>query len=151
MSSRAVRFSMILMMAIMAPLTVAGCVMPEDEAGTGDEVASDLVAGEQVAGDEAASREAPDEVAQLASIEIRNVTCRSGWPGTRGCSWLFTSSTSIVPGSIIVQINGHNGAVGYTAAQVGTNKVSFTATVHEGNAFDPGSNTTSFTVAWLRN
>jgi len=79
------------------------------------------------------------------------VTCSSGWPGTRGCSWLFTSPTSIVAGSIIVQINGHNGEVGHTAAQTTATKVSFTATVREGDAFNPGANTTSYTVAWLRN
>lgn len=149
MSFRAARFSMILMMAIMAPLTLAGCVAPEDEAGTGAEVAS-----EQVAGDETASTDVEKGESHLLAcatrIEIRNVTCASGWPGTRGCSWTFSSPTSIVPGTLVVKINGHNGEVGHTASN-STFQVSFTATVREGDAFNPGVNTTSYTVAWLRN
>lgn len=79
-----------------------------------------------------------------------SLTCNSGWPGTRGCYWRIESETDIVPGSIQVEIDGHNGEVGHSAVQVGPRSIDFTASVHEGNAFGPGDNTTRYDVFWLR-
>jgi hypothetical protein len=57
----------------------------------------------------------------------------------------------IVPNTLTVQINGHNGEIGRTLAVLPDWSVDFTPAVHEGDAFNPGSNTTSYTVAWLHN
>lgn len=78
-----------------------------------------------------------------------NVTCYSGWPGTRGCYVRIFSEWDIVPDSIEVEIDGHNGEVGHSAIQVGPREIDFTASIHEGNAFGPGDNTTKYTVTWL--
>jgi hypothetical protein len=122
-------------------LAFAGCVAQE-----GDEVASDEVASDEVASDEVTS----EANAALTAIEIKNVTCNSGWPGTRGCHWVFFSLTDIVPGSIIVQINGHNGELVHTVSQTGLRQIDLTAIVREGDAFNPGVNTTAYTVVWFR-
>jgi hypothetical protein len=104
--------------------------------------------GSEIASDEAALANAG---ASTQALEIRNVTCNSGWPGTRGCSWKFSSPSAIVPGTITVQINGNNGEIGHAAAQLDSFNIAFTASVNEGDAFNPGKNTTSYTVVWLRN
>ncbi len=83
-------------------------------------------------------------------LVLESRTCNGGWPGTRWCSWTLFSETDIVPGSIQVQINGHNGEVTHSASQIGSRQINFVAVVHEGDVFNPGKNTTSYTVAWLR-
>lgn len=130
MSNKVARFSMVGMYLITL-LAFTGCVAEDGTTPVSDENTS--------------------ETSQGLSIALQNVTCNSGWPGTRGCSWVFVSPTDIVAGTITVQINGNNGEIGHTAAQNGTREVDFTASVHEGDAFNPGKNTTSYTVAWLRN
>lgn len=97
---------------------------------------------------EAGAGEQNKEMAR--AIGHTSVTCNSGWPGTRGCYWRIESATDIVPGSIQVEIDGHNGEIGHSAVQVGPRAIDFTASVHEGNAFGPGDNTTRYDVFWLR-
>ncbi|MGK4003606.1 hypothetical protein WMF31_13330 [Sorangium sp. So ce1036] len=121
--------------AILASMALAGCIAQE---------------GDEALGDEALSDEAVGEAEQALGIGISSVTCNSGWPGTRGCFRQIASPTNIVPGSITVQIDGHNGAVGYSASQSGDRIIDFSATINEGDMFNPGKNTTKFIVAWLR-
>lgn len=131
MSNKIARFSVIGMMCVITSLAFAGCLAQE--------------------GDEFTSDENTSEASQAIVIDLRNVTCNSGWPGTRGCHWVFFSSTDIVPNTITVQINGNNGEIGHTASQTGTRQIDFTASVREGDAFNPGKNSTAYTVAWVRN
>ena len=131
MSCTVARFIVIGMTAFITPLTLAGCLAQE----------ADEVASEEVASDLTLSR----------GIQLENVTCNSGWPGTRGCHWTFFSLTDVVPGSIIVQINGNNGEMGHSVTLTAPRQIDFTASVNEGDAFNPGKNTTAYTVAWLRN
>jgi hypothetical protein len=77
------------------------------------------------------------------------VTCNSGWPGTRGCYFRIISETDIVPDSIEVEIDGHNGEIKHAAVQVGPRDIDFTASINEGNAFGPGDNTTKYIVKWV--
>ncbi|KYF75260.1 hypothetical protein BE18_52010 [Sorangium cellulosum] len=126
--------------AVLSSMALAGCVAQE-----GDEALSD-----EALSDEALSDEAVGEAEQALQIGLTTVKCNSGWPGTRGCFTQLVSATDIVPGSITVQIDGHNGAVGYSASQSGARLINFSASIREGNAFDPGANTTKFIVAWLR-
>jgi hypothetical protein len=146
-SLQAARFSMFGMMAVLAPLAFAGCVAPGDEEVAGDELATEKIAGDQTASSEQAIANAQC----MLGIEIRNVTCISGWPGSRCCHWNFVAGCPVVPNTITVQITGHNGEIGHTAAVLPDSSVDFTTTVHEGEAFNPGSNTTSYTLAWLHN
>ncbi|MGK3966832.1 hypothetical protein WMF38_21980 [Sorangium sp. So ce118] len=126
--------------AVLASMALAGCVAQE-----GDEALSD-----EALSDEALSDEATGEAEQALAIGLQSVTCNSGWPGTRGCFRQFVSATDIVPGTVTVQVDGHNGAVGYTASQSGVRTINFSASIREGDAFNPGANTTKFIVAWLR-
>ncbi|WP_437777298.1 hypothetical protein [Sorangium sp. So ce1097] len=121
--------------AIVASMALTGCIAQEGDEALDDEAASDEVLG---------------EAEQALAIGLSSVTCNSGWPGTRGCFKQFVSPTDIVPGSVTVQIDGHNGAIGYSASQTGARTIQFSASIHEGDAFNPGKNTTKFIVAWLR-
>ena len=150
MFQKLIRFSMFGMMAVIAPVAFAGCVAP-GSAAADDEVATEGGAGDEVASEEVASREVANVGTRGLAIEIRNVTCNSGWPGTRGCDWVFVSPGAIVPNTITVQVNGNNGEIGHAATQLDASKLEVTASVHEGDAFNPGKNTTSYTVVWLRN
>jgi hypothetical protein len=135
-----------------------GCALdpaPDGDRGDADvsETDSALTAADPVsqrASDKPAVTELGKGGVTTQSIEIRTVTCNSGWPGTRGCSWRFSSASAITPGSITVAINGHNGEIGHTLSQIDAFTIDFTASVNEGDAFNPGKNTTSYTVAWLR-
>ncbi|AUX44994.1 uncharacterized protein SOCE26_064730 [Sorangium cellulosum] len=131
--------------AVLASMALAGCVAQE-----GDEALSDEALSDEALSDEALSDEAVGEAEQALQIGLTSVTCNSGWPGTRGCFWRLGSATDIVPGSITVQIEGHNGALGYSASQSGPRTIDFSASVREGDAFNPGKNTTKFLVAWFR-
>ncbi|KYF54337.1 hypothetical protein BE08_12900 [Sorangium cellulosum] len=126
-------------------MALAGCIAQEGDEALGDEALSD-----EALVDEALSDEAVGEAEQALSIGISPVTCNSGWPGTRGCFKRIVSATDIIPGSVTVQVDGHNGAIGFSASQTGTRVIEFSASIHEGDAFNPGKNTTKFIVAWLR-
>lgn len=126
--------------AIFASMALAGCIAEVDD-GALDEEALD---------EEALSEEAVGEAEQALVIAHEFVTCNSGWPGTRGCYKRINSPTNIYSGSISVSIIGHNGAIGYSAVQVGTRVIDFTASIHEGDMFNPGKNTTKFLVEWIR-
>jgi hypothetical protein len=126
--------------AVLASMALAGCIAQE-----GDEALSD-----EALSDEALSDEAVGEAEQALKIGLASVTCNSGWPGTRGCFRQITSATDIVPGTITVEVDGHNGAIGYSVSQVAARTIEFSASIHEGDAFNPGKNTTKFIVAWLR-
>lgn len=128
-------------LVVLASMALAGCIAQE-----GDEALSD----EALSGDEALSDEDVGEAEQALQIGLTSVTCSSGWPGTRGCFKRISSATDIVPGSITVQIDGHNGAIGFSASQSGTRTIDFSASIREGDAFNPGANTTKFLVAWFR-
>jgi hypothetical protein len=141
----------------LATTSAMGCAVDpgtDGEQGEGDvgaaPSAADPAAPEHTASAEAALTAVGSGGAQTQVIEIRNVTCNSGWPGTRGCSWVFTSASAIVAGTITVSINGNNGEIGHSASQIDASNINFTASVREGDAFNPGVNTTSYTVAWLR-
>jgi hypothetical protein len=99
---------------------------------------------------ETANEQQPEDVEMRWSIGSGSVTCRSGWPGTRGCYARFTSPTDIMPGTIAIQVVGHNGSFGYSAQQIGARKIDFSAGIHEGDMFNPGKNTTRFTIMWIR-
>jgi hypothetical protein len=121
--------------AVLSSMALAGCVAQE-----GDEALSD----------EALSDEAVGEAEQALQIGLSSVTCNSGWPGTRGCFAQLVSATDVVPSTITVQIDGHNGALGFSASKSGARSINFSASIREGDAFNPGTNTTKFLVAWLR-
>ncbi|WP_437977036.1 hypothetical protein WMF11_08025 [Sorangium sp. So ce295] len=123
------------MIAVLASMALAGCIAQE-----GDEALSD----------EDLSEETVEEAEQALQIGLTSVTCNSGWPGTRGCFKTITSATNIVAGTITVQVDGHNGAVGFSASQTGPKTIQFSASIREGDAFNPGANTTKFLVAWMR-
>jgi hypothetical protein len=123
------------MIAVLASMALAGCIAQE-----GDEALSD----------EDLSEETVEEAEQALQIGLTSVTCNSGWPGTRGCFKKITSATNIVAGTITVQVDGHNGAVGFSASQTGPKTIEFSASIREGDAFNPGANTTKFLVAWMR-
>ncbi|MGK3990069.1 hypothetical protein WME99_43905 [Sorangium sp. So ce136] len=126
--------------AVFASMALAGCIAEE-----GDEALSDEALSEQPLGDEVTG-----EAEQALAIGLQSVTCNSGWPGTRGCFRQLVSATNIVPGTVTVQVDGHNGAIGYSASQSGPRTIDFTASIREGDAFNPGANTTKFLVAWMR-
>lgn len=102
------------------------------------------------ADDADATGDLESEVTLDRALELTGRICNGGWPGVRACWWWIDSPTDIVPGSIQVQINGHNGEVIHAAQQNGARQIKFVAVVHEGDVFGPGKNTTSYTVAWLR-
>lgn len=119
--------------AVLASLALGGCV-----AETGDEAWSDEVLGEEDVGE-----------AEQAITEAKvRVTCDSGWPGSRGCSKRIVSPKPIIPGSIVVDIVGHDGAIAFSAQQTEPRVIVFSASIHEGNMFKPGKNTTVFDIIW---
>lgn len=77
-------------------------------------------------------------------------TCNSGWPGSRTCTQTFTSTKEIRPGSVSIRINAGNpqGIQRYDAWQVDKRLIQYTATVNEGDMFDPGKNSASFIIEW---
>jgi cysteine-rich repeat protein len=83
-------------------------------------------------------------------LDFKTETCQSGWPGTRTCMDTFASVSDIITGSISVVIAGFNGEVSHSATQSGARQISFSATVHEGDATSPGKNTTTYNVFWCR-
>ncbi|WP_437731990.1 hypothetical protein [Sorangium sp. So ce1335] len=119
-------------MAILASMALGGCIAQEGDEALGDEALSDEAVGE----------------AEQALSSHSFVTCNSGWPGSRGCVKRIVSPGKIVPGSIVVDIDGHNGAIGFSASQSGDRVIDFSASIHEGNMFNPGKNTTRFIVMW---
>ncbi|MDC0682940.1 hypothetical protein [Sorangium atrum] len=123
------------MIAVLASTALAGCIAQE-----GDEALSD----------EALSEETVEEAEQALQVGLTSVTCNSGWPGTRGCFKQIVSATDIVPGTVTAQVDGHNGAVGFSASQTGPRTIDFSASIREGDAFNSGKNTTKFLVTWVR-
>ncbi|MDI3289930.1 hypothetical protein [Polyangium sp. 15x6] len=116
-------------MALSTSLALAGCMAQE----------SDVPPGEPAG-----------EAEQALDIATGDVICNSGWPGTRGCSARFGDGREILPGSIKVNVVGHNGAISWSAELVDNNRaINFTASIREGNAFGPGDNTTRFALAWI--
>lgn len=128
------------MMILLTPLALAGCLAQES-----DELASDEATSE----------------AQLGSIRprltcaspnihelIQPYTCQSGWPGARNCKHDWISATNVV--SVVALISGNNGEISHSVSGVGTQQVELLATVHEGDAFNPGRNTTTYNVEWCR-
>jgi hypothetical protein len=95
------------------------------------------------------SDEPMGEAAQAFELGLATVTCNSGWPGSRGCFQRLGDGREIVPGTVTVQVDGR-GSIGHSAALVENNRfIDFSASIHEGDAFNPGKNTTRFAVAWL--
>jgi hypothetical protein len=135
MSCKVTRLSVIGMMVLVAPLAIAGCLAQESDEPATDESASELAAL---------------AVCAPFSFDLRIETCQSGWPGTRKCQDTIASATDIVPGTIATTISGHNGEVSHVVSQNGTRQIDFTATVHEGDVFSPGKNTTTYIVSWCR-
>jgi hypothetical protein len=90
------------------------------------------------------------ETAQAFELGLVPVTCNSGWPGSRGCFQRIGDGREIIPGTVTVKIDGHNGSQGYSANLVENNRyIDFSASIHEGDAFNPGANTTKFVVGFL--
>lgn len=121
--------------AVVASVALGGCVAHE---------------GDEALLEDALSEEEDVAEAEEALIGYALVQCNSGWPGTRGCSKTITSPTNIIPGSIEVYIDGHNGAISYAAVQTANKTIKLTASIHEGDAFNPGKNNTKFVVLWQR-
>jgi hypothetical protein len=95
------------------------------------------------------SDEPMGEAAQALELGLVTVTCNSGWPGSRGCYQRLGDGREIMPGTVTVKVDGR-GSMGYSAALVENNRfIDFSASIHEGDAFNPGANTTKFAVAWL--
>jgi hypothetical protein len=121
--------------ALSASMALTGCIAQEGDEALG-EIAQE--------GDEPVG-----EAEQELSIAVVPVTCNSGWPGTRGCYKRLGDGRKIIPGTVSVQIDGHNGSIGHSASLIDNNRaIKFTASIHEGDAFNPGSNTTKFLVLW---
>jgi len=121
-------------LVFLAPLALAGCLAQDGDESTSEEPLS----------------ASPFVVCGAAVPDLRVETCQSGWPGTRPCSDTIASATDIVAGSISTTISGHNGEVSHTVTQTGPRQINFSATIHEGDAFNPGKNTTTYIVAWCR-
>ena len=81
--------------------------------------------------------------------DFRIETCVSSWPGDRTCTDTINSASDIL-GSIAVTILGLNGEVRHSTMQNGPRQINFSATVHEGDVFNPGKNTTMYNVTWCR-
>ena len=82
--------------------------------------------------------------------DVRTETCQSGWPGSRTCTNTIASVSDIIVGSIAVAISGFNGEVSHSATQSGARQINFSATVNEGDTFNPGKNTTTYNISWCR-
>jgi cysteine-rich repeat protein len=82
--------------------------------------------------------------------DSRIEVCQSGFPGSRTCTDTIASVFDIITGSIAVTISGVNGEVTHSATQNGARQINFSATVHEGDVFNPGKNTTAYNVSWCR-
>jgi hypothetical protein len=143
MSCKDARFA-IGMMAVLTPLAFAGCLAQES-----DESASD----------KSASTEQPVSIRPHLTCTNPNIsqvpqgffTCQSGWPGSRQCNVSFTSATDVVS----IELDPATGTVGdfpnlRSATGIGSQHVEVSVTVHEGDAFSPGKNTTSYNVFWCR-
>ncbi|XXT20925.1 hypothetical protein WME94_05065 [Sorangium sp. So ce429] len=91
--------------AVFASMALAGCIAQE-----GDEALSD-----EALSDEALSDEATGEAEQAIQIGNQSVTCNGGWPGARSCFHQIVSATDIFPGTVTAQVDGRNGALGYSA------------------------------------
>lgn len=166
MSIKLTLSSVLRAMVLSIPLALGGCAADATNGDTsGEDVGNDELAGAVGATEQLADEEfdpdffPPDdevetiqaETTKAVGIGVVSVTCSSGWPGTRGCYKRIISPTNVVPGSIVVEVDGPNGSMGYSASLHGTREIRFSASIHEGDAFNPGKNTTRFIVAWLRN
>lgn len=161
------RLSMFGRMALLVPLSLAGCLAQEPGEAAGDESAGDGIASNEIAGDELANGEIESDVAARVEAgtsdlqrkntpslveDSRIVTCNGGWPGGRRCDWVFESPTDILfPDFIAVEIHGHNGEAARSVTVGLPRTIFFTAVVHEGDVFNPGKHTTTYRVRWLRN
>ena len=135
-------FGMCVALAVQAAACDVETATDADDAVATGEIESEVMLG-------------PDEVAvdtppAMIEVDSREVTCNGGWPGTRSCYWTFYSDTDIFPNSIKTKIVGHDGQVKSAAEQVGARQINFVAIVHEGDVFNPGKNTTSYSVQWVR-
>jgi hypothetical protein len=143
MSCKVARLSAIGMMAVLTPLAFAGCLAQESD---------------ESANDESASTEQLGSIRPHLSCTSPNIaqnppgsfTCQSGWPGSRQCIVSFISATDVV--SIELDPVGPVGDFPNlrTTSGIGTQHVEASVTVHEGDAFSPGKNTTSYNVFWCR-
>lgn len=119
---------------ILAPLALAGCLAQDGDEPTSEELAAIT----------------PFAVCAPNIFDQRIETCQSGWPGTRTCRDSIASATDIISGTISTAISGNNGEVSHTVTQNGPRQIDFTATVREGDLFNPGKNTTTYIVSWCR-
>ncbi len=81
----------------------------------------------------------------------RYETCNGGWPGSRTCSRVYTTERNIRPGSVSIRIltQGRPGSVhSHEARQENSREIHYSATVGEGDVFNPGKHTSSFAIEW---
>lgn len=142
MSYKVARLSAIGMMAVVTPLAFAGCLAQDSDESASDKSAST----EQLASIR------PHLICGPSISQSATFTCQSGWPGARNCMPSFISPTNVVsieldpgPGQI------HDFPSLRSTSGTGTQHVEVSVTVHEGDAFNPGNNSTNYTVFWCRN
>ncbi len=144
MSCKMARRSAIGMMIVLAPLALAGCLGQE-----GDEPVSDPSASEQQL-----APTSPVSLAVCGSLiaESRPLVCPGGWPSAAKCEQAFSSPTDVDETTVTSAINGLDGEVpGSRMVEVrGLREVHFEATIRSGEVFNPGKNTTVYTVSWCR-
>lgn len=152
MAIKSTFLSALKVMMLSVPLALGGCMAD----GTSDDAAeedvandgSDSAEGFFPAGAEVQTIQA--EATKAIGVGFATVTCSSGWPGTRGCNARITSPTDIVRGTVSASVDGRDGSVGFTVSQLNSREIAFSASIHEGDAFNPGVNTTRFVVTWIR-
>ena len=145
MFHKVTRLSATGMMVFLGALALAGCLAQEM-----DESANEESANEESASQEQLAVIRPHLTCFAPNIHVgvNPFACQSGWPGNRTCIQDWISDTNVV--SVVALISGPNGEVSHTVTGVGTQQVELTATVHEGDAFSPGKNTTWYNVEWCR-
>lgn len=144
------RLSVFGIMACLAPLALPGCLTPEGDESAIDESATDEPAIDDPATDESGGKQTSNAVCTGTVFDFRIETCQSGWPGNRTCTDTITSASDIVLGTIDVAISGRNGEVRHSVSRTGARQINFSATVHEGDVFNPGKNTTTYFITWCR-
>jgi hypothetical protein len=139
MSCNVTRLFVIGMISLLATLPFAGCLAQESDGHASDESASEV--------QPASIRPRLTCTSPNIHEAINPFACQSGWPGARQCKQDWISQTDVV--SVVALISGPNGEVSHTVTADGQ-QIELVAIVHEGNAFNPGSNTTVYNVEYCR-
>lgn len=83
---------------------------------------------------------------------VKYETCNGGWPGSRTCSAYYNTRRNVRSSSVSIRIltEGEPGTSvqDYDAGLANSQQVYYTATVDEGDVFNPGKHTSSFAIDW---